>query len=203
MDLITWKLEAMIETVDLGQIRSKRETITALFPYAVRRNQGGQPELLEVFLRLARASGQWGFMWHRVRLLVITLLEEDSPVSLKRAVIFALPHMPWVNLTNGQHLVKLWVTAASVFSYTDEVGESVIDTLLHITSQDSLRPHIPIGMWSWLNNRPPFPLVCWGRFRGTKREVIQTVRATGSIETLHASRLVRAGLSWVPGSERR
>ena len=180
----------MVETTDPGQIRSRCKAITALFPYAVRREQDRQPVMLEVFLRLARASGQWGFMWHRVRLLVATLLKEEGSVSLKRAVLHALPHIPWANSTNGQHLVQLWATAASVFPYTDEIGQSVVDTLLHIASEDSLRPHIPVGMWPWLSNQPPFPLVCWGRFQGTQREVIQTIRALGNIEILKSYMLL-------------
>lgn len=180
----------MIEAVDPGRIRSKCKAITALFPYAVRQEQDGRPEALEVFLRLARASGQWGFMWHRVRLLVATLLQEESPARLKRAVLLALPHLPWTNFTNGQHLVQPWAAAASVFPYTDEIGQSVIDTLLHIASQDSLRPHIPVDMWLWLNHRPAFPLVCWGRFQGTQREVIQTVRALGNIKILKSYMLL-------------
>jgi len=138
----------MIEAPDPGQIRSKRKAITALFPYMVRLEQDGQPQPLEVFLRLARASGQWGFMWHRVRPLVITLLQEESSAPIKRAILLALPHMPWANFANGQHLVQLWAAAASVFPYPDEIGQIVVDTLLHIASQDSLRPHIPVGMWS-------------------------------------------------------
>ena len=189
-DLITWKLEAMIETQDLSQIRSKYKAITALFPYAIRREQYGQPETFGVFLRLARASGRWEFMWHRVRPLVAALLEEESSVSLKRAVMLALPHMPWAKFTNGQHLVQLWASTTSVFPYPDEIGQSVVDTLLHIASQDSLRPHIPVSMWSWLNGRPPSPLVCWGRFRGTQREVIQTVRALENIEILKSYMLL-------------
>ena len=42
----------------------------------------------------------------------------------------------------------------------------------------------------WLNNRAAFTLVCWGRFRGTQREVIKTVRALGNIEILKSYMLL-------------
>lgn len=137
----------MVETAGPGTIYSKRKAITALFPYTVRRERDGRNGLLGMLLRTAAASGRWGFMWRRVRPLITTLFEE-SPISQKRAIILASPHIPWNTFTNGQRLVRLWAAAASVFQYTDEIGQSVVDTLLHIASQDHLRPHIhiPVGM---------------------------------------------------------
>ena len=146
--------------------------------------------MLETFFRVARSSGQWGFVWHRVRLHVATLLGEESPTSLKRAMIHAFPHIPWGKFPNSQQFIQLWAAAASEIPYTLEIGQSVVDALLHIASQESLRPHIPVGMWSWLNRQPPFPLVCWGRFRDTQRNVVQTVRGLGDTKLLKSYMLL-------------
>lgn len=180
----------MIEVADPDLIYSKRKAITALFPYAVRRERDGQSELFGMFLRIAAASRRWGFMWRRVRPLVTTLLEEENTVSQKRAAILASPHFPWDNFTNGQRLVQLWAAAVSAFPYGDEIGQSVVDALLHIASQDHLRPYIPVRMWSWLDKRRSLPLVCWGRFRGTQQGVVQTVRALGNVEILKSYMLL-------------
>jgi hypothetical protein len=180
----------MIETTELGTIHFKRKAITAIFPYAAWRARDGQHEMLETFFRVARVSGRWGFMWRRVKLPFVALLGEDTPVSLKRAAVLASPHMPWDNFTNDQHLVQLWAAAASIVPQTNEIGQSVVDALLHIASRDALRPHIPTDMWSRLNERPFPSLVCWQRFRETQRCVVQTVRALGDIETLKSYMLL-------------
>ena len=180
----------MIETAEQGTIQSKRKAITAIFPYAAWRAQDGQHEMLEMFFRVARVSGQWGFMWRRVKLPFVVLLGEDTSVSLKRAAVLASPHMPWDRFTNDQHLVQLWAAAASIVPQTNEIGQSVVDALLHIASRDALRPHIPIDMWSRLNERPFPSLVYWQRFRETQRCVIQTVRAFGDIEILKSYMLL-------------
>ena len=184
------KLESIIEIADPLHIRSKRKAITALFPYAALLERDGQPEMLQTFFRVARASGQWGFIWHRIRPHIATLLEEGSPVSLKLAMVHAFPHIPWDNFPNSQHLIQLWAAAVSETPYTLEIGQSVVDALLHMASQGSLRPHIPVDMWSWLNRQPPFPLVCWGRFRDTQRDVVRTVRELGDIKILKSYMLL-------------
>jgi hypothetical protein len=188
LSLILRKLETIIDNP--LQIRSKRKAITALFPYATLLERDGQPETLEVFFRVARASGQWGFVWHRVRLHIPTLLGEESPLSLKRAMIHVFPHIPWGRFPNSQQFIQLWAVAASAIPYTLEIGQSVVDALLHIASQNSLRPHIPVSMWSWLNRQLPFPLVCWGRFRDTQRNVVQTIRGLGDTKILKSYMLL-------------
>ena len=152
----------MIEAADPDPIRRNRKAISALFPYAARQEREGRHEMLEVILQIARASTQSGFIWHRIGPLATTLLDEEGPVSPKRAMVLALPHIPWQKLTNREYLIKLWAVAASAVPYTDDIGQSVVDTLLQITYYlGSLSPHIPIGMWSWLNKRPSLYPANW------------------------------------------
>jgi len=103
-----------------------------------------------------------GFTWRRVKPYVAALLEEECPVSLERTVVLASPHIPRDKFTSGQQFIQPWAAASINIPYTHEVCQSVVDTLLHIASRGSLRPHIPVGVWSWLHRQPSFPLVCWG-----------------------------------------
>ena len=174
----------MVKTADPHLIASKCEAITTLFPYVTQRERGGERDMLDVFLRLASYLGRLDFVWHRIEPLVVTMLEEGSHVSLKEAIILAAPHFNWKKFANGEHLVGLWAAAASEVPYTDDIGQSVVDTLLQIARRDLLRPHIPVVMWSWLDKRPSLPSVCLGRQFGTTRDVVRTVRDLGDIDIL-------------------
>jgi hypothetical protein len=81
-------------------------------------------------------------------------------------------------------MVAGWAVAASAVPYTEEAGQSVVDILLHIASVDSLRPHIPTGIWTWLNKRPSLPPKCVGRSRGSSGDVVRQVRALRDTEIL-------------------
>lgn len=174
----------MVEAADPGPICSVRKAISAFFPYAILRDQRGQPKALDLILRAARASEQSGFMWHCVEPFATTLLHEESPISSKRASILALPHISWRKLTNSEHLIQLWVVATSAVLYTDEIGQAVVDTLLLVASLDSLSPRIPVDMWLWLSKRPPLHPNCLGRHCGANRRVVQMIRALEDVEIL-------------------
>ena len=191
---ITQKLKVMAETADGDSIYRKRKAITAFFSYAAWRDRDGQGELLNILFRLFRAMVAWAhrtgtfgrpmFMWCHIEPLVTTLLNEESPVSLKQVIILASPYLPWKQFTNHQHLIQLWAAAASTVPYTNDIGQSVVDTLFRIANDTSSQSHIPVGMWSWLNKRPPLPPICWGRFYGSTPHVVRVVRALGDIEIL-------------------
>ena len=183
LELITQKLGAMINAGDLYPISFMNQAITALFSYALWQEQDGQHRVLDVCLHVAKASKEHHFIWHHIRHLPITmLLNEESPVSMKQAFILMSPHLQWSSL--DYHWVQLWAVAASAVPYTDEIGQSVVATLLYIASDDSLQPHIPIHMWSWLNKSPILPPVCTGRCWGKSQDVPQIVQGLGDIETL-------------------
>ena len=192
--LISRKLETMIEAGDPRQIQSRRTAITAFFPYAVWQEQNGQRGALDTFLRAAKASEMEQFMRHWVEPFVATLLDEESPVSMKRAAILASSYIPWLHLTDDKRLVQRWAAAAWAIPYTDNIGQIVADTLLQVAFRDSLRPHIPSGMWSWLEKRPSLPPDCERRW-GSVQDVVQTVRALGNAETL-TSYLVLVWSEW-------
>lgn len=107
---------------------------------------------------------------------------------------------PRNKFTSGQQFIQLWAAAASIVPYKHEVGQSVVDELLHIASRGPLRPQIPAGVWLWLHRQPSFRLVCWGHLRGSQRGVIQTVRAPGDSKIIK-SYMLPVWTEWdYPGS---
>jgi len=203
LSLITGKLNTMAGAPRRDSIRSKCKAVTALFPYAVWRGRDGQRGLLGTLFQLfgamvwqgqdevaslfslrAMASDRRAFMWHCVEPLVAVLLNEESPISLKQAAILASPYLPWKDFTNNEHLLQLWAMAAPEVPYTNDIGQSVVDTLLWIANDASPRLHIPVGMWSWLNKRPSLPPVCLGRFYGFTQDAMRAVRTLKDVEIL-------------------
>jgi len=188
--LISQKLETVIGAANPDLIYSMRKAITTFFLFAAWCEQNGQHEALDVFLYTTKASGWSGLMWHWIKLPVTKLLNRWSPLPLKQAALLASPHLPWWSFIEGKHLIQLWAAAAWEVPYTDEICQSVVDTLLQIASNGCLRPHIPISMWSWLKKHPFLPPICAGRYQGSAFGVVQTVRALGDIETLKSYMLL-------------
>ena len=182
---ITQKLERMIEAADPNLILRRRKAISALFPYAVYLARDGQQGMADTFLRVARASNSnhREFMWRRVGPYIVPLFGESTTPSLDSIIILASHHVPWHNKRVDKDTVARWAAATSAIPYTEEVGQSVVDALLQIASVDSLRPHIPIGIWAWLKRRPSSPPGCLGRVGGTK-DIVCYVRVLGDIEIL-------------------
>lgn len=142
--------------------------------------------MLDTFLRAARASRMLYFVWSRVNRLSGTLLTQAS----SRAIVLASPHIPWYLLTDRADLVRLWAKATLEVPYTEEVAQSVVDTLLQIASRSKLLEHIPVGLWSWLAKRPTLPPVCSGRYFGTYQHVVMAVRERKDVEIIKSYLLI-------------
>ena len=179
-NLITQRLKTLTEAEDYHFLQSRHKAITALFPYAVRQEQDGRPELLDAILHAARASKERQLTWNRIIPAAVKLFSGASP----RGIILASPHIPWCQLTDGEDVVQRWVTAVSAVQYSDNLGESVVDVLLHIASVEGLASSIPVDVWSWLTKRPPLSLTCLGRYVGTRSRVVKAVRALKDVEVL-------------------
>jgi len=173
----------MDETATWGKVCSRSQAITAFFPYAVWQERNGQHEILNAFFHAVRALGEPWFMWYHIEPLVTMLLNKESPVSVRQATILVSPHLPWWNF-HDEHLAHLWAAAASAVPYTDEIGQIAVDTLFHIASNHILQPHIPVGMWLWLNKCPSLPPVCVGRAGGSTPYVIRQVHDLGDTKTI-------------------
>jgi hypothetical protein len=69
-------------------------------------------------------------------------------------------------LSDPQDVVSKWVAATSVAPHTEEVARNVVDTLMQIAHDPSLRQLIPAHVWLWLNERPSLPPVYKRRWLG-------------------------------------
>jgi len=182
--LITQRLETMVKSADQELIRSKHKAISVLFPYVVRLEQSGKQRMVDMSLRAAMALNSEEFIWHRAKPLIMRLSNTQSPLSLDWLITLASPHVSWHEEPYDGNMVTRWAEAASALPYAEDVGKSVVDTLLHIASVDTLQPHIPVGIWAWLKEQPSLPPECSGRSRGTSGDVVRQVRALGDAEIL-------------------
>ena len=170
----------MIETEDLDGLCLKRKAITTLLPYAIWQELNGEPRMLDVLLYATRASKMLGFTWHRAKQFANVTFSNATT----RAIILISPHIPWDLLPDREDLVQQWAAATSVVPYSEEVAQSVVDTLLQIVSTRDPLPHITIDVWSWLTELPYLPPVCVGRYFGTQQRVVDAVRRLEDIEIL-------------------
>jgi len=168
----------MADAQDYHLIQSKRKAINALLPYAVYQEHAGEPGILDAFLCAARASKLLKFEWSHTRKYTGTLLTKASP----RAIILASPHIHWGALTDRGDLVQQWAAATSAVPHTEEIAQSVVDTLLQIAFHSQLSPYIPANTWLWLTKQPCLPPICRGRYDGTRLPVAKAVRQLKDIE---------------------
>jgi len=105
---------------------------------------------------------------------------------LKYATLDAFRYQRWFlyHASSISAMIQLWVTAASALPDTDEVAQSMVDTLLRMAHDDELRPHIPVFAWDWLNKRPTLNPGCWGLVLGTRSSVVLTVWDLGDIRLI-------------------
>ena len=164
--------------------QSKHQAVSVLFPYALRLAQDGQQGMINAILHIATKSTSGGFMWCPIEPYITALFDESSPASLNWAIILASPCADWIEGSYTRNTVVRWAAAVLATPYSEEVGRSVVDVLLQITCNDSLRPHIPIDIWVWLKRRPSLPPLCRGRYLGSAPRAVHYIRRLGDIEIL-------------------
>ena len=170
----------MAEAQDVKELCSKRKAITTLLPYATWQELKGQPEMLNILLHAARASKKLEFGWYQINLFASALFSKATP----HAIVLVSPHIPWRFLWDRGDLVQQWAAATSTVPHTEEVAQSVVDTLLHIACQRGLLPHITADVWLWLTKLPSLPPVCLGRYCGTRLHVIKAVQMLKDVKIL-------------------
>jgi len=169
----------MARVEDLNRIKSKRKAIVTLFQYVVWRGRDGNHRMIDTFLGFARTPKVGAFMTQPIA----TLLSEAGPDFPNRVVTLMSPYADWGQESNTNTITR-WAAAALEVQYTEEIGRSVVDTLLQIASISLLKPYIPIDIWVWLKKQPSLPPVCSGRSAGTMYQVVRTVRELGDVEIL-------------------
>lgn len=191
----------MAESGDPCKIQSKRKVITALFPYAVWRERGGEREMIEAFLSAVKATCTTTSLWHPIMPFISALFSAARPGT----VLLTSPHVPWDRELEDTSAVTEWASAASEASAapcSEEVEQRVVDALLHIASVDALRPLIPRDSWLWLNRRPTLPPMCQGRSSAKTKHVVSCVRGLRDPEIL-TSYLTLIWSEWDPILPRR
>jgi len=169
----------MARVGDLGQIRSKRKAVTALFAYAVRRERDGDGGMIDVLLDVIRLRA------FTIGPQITALFNEGSPDSLNRVIALVSPYAPWDSrVFHSGTVTHRWATAVLGVPYTEEIGRSAVDAVLQIASIASLQPYIPVGVWALLKEQPSLPPVCLGQARGTTACVVRGVRKLRDIEIL-------------------
>ena len=165
-------------------LESMCRAIDALVPYAIRLEQGGQQDMINVILLVARVSVLI-FRSDPILPHIAAVFDKSSPSSLDRVITIISPYVPWsypVMQTGGT--VARWAAAASAVPYSEEVGQSVANALLQISFHNSLRSDIPINLWAWLKKRPPLSPMRWRQLNGSPDSAVHHVRTLGDIEIL-------------------
>lgn len=175
----------MVDAANPRLIYSRRKAISTYLLCMIQRTPSQQHGVIDTFVQVARASQQPGFVWHLIEPHFTTMLKEDSPISLKQTGLQLLPHSLWWDSATN---IQLWSLAVLEFPYVDRICQGVVDTLLQIASDHTLRPLIPTKTWQWLGKlhpaANPLPPICIGRYEGSTWLVVQTVRALEDIGTL-------------------
>ena len=183
--MLTEELGNMVWVEGQDHIRPNRKAVVALIPYAVWRERGGDNRMVDACLSALRVTA---ISMRRFRTPeappITTLIREAGPDFPDRAMTLISPHVNWG--TANTDVITRWAAAASAVPYTEEVGQSVVDTLLQIAYFDSHRKHIPVKMWAWLKKPSSLPPICEGRSWGTRGGVVRRVRELGDVEILES-----------------
>ena len=142
-DLIIQKLDTVNRPY---QIDHKTKAIDQLFLYGVHREQRGDTNLFDAILRLRKREfddfGSYDLLW---RLSASKVFTHASP----RAAVLSGRYLCWrqEQSPDAQDLIFKWVAGISVVPHTEELAESVVDTLLQIAANPHLRPSIPADIF--------------------------------------------------------
>jgi len=181
-NLIAEELEKMAWVGDLDQIESKHKAIIVLLPYLVWGEQVGDRRMTDAFLGVVRVQNVGEFMAQPIA----RLLGEAGPDFPNRVMTLMSPHADWWRRGPNANTVTRWAEAALAVPYSEEICQSVVDTLLQIASNGHLEPFIPVSMWAWLKKRPSLPPICYGRKKGAWGCVVRRVRELGDVEILES-----------------
>ena len=162
---------------------SGHKAIATLFPYAVRLEQSGKPEMADAIFCLFGAYQEVELRWPHIKTHITSLLDKSIPPSLNRVIISTLPYIGRDVYANPATVVSSWIAAASAVPYS-EVDQNMTQALLMVSCNDDMRPHIPVNVWAWLNKRQFLPPTSRGRSLASWDHVVRHIRKLGDIEIL-------------------
>ena len=179
--LLTQKLEAMVEAADGILLDSKREAISTLFIYVIL-EQGRQKRMANAISHALQVSGMWIF----IKPYTSMLFCGPSTPSMNSLIILLSPYIGWDDRYHSKCDVISWATAASAVPYTEEVGRDVVSALLQILIYDSLRPHIPPNIWTWLKKHSTLAPLYQPRHLQVTSSTVRYIRGLEDIEILNS-----------------
>jgi len=184
----------MAEAEDRGVDLSKKKAIWALLPYAIRLSGGGQQRMIGTCSRALRFN-VFIARWNRIEPFIAGLFDKPRTPSMDQAITLVSPYF----YSFDQNTLARWSMAALAtlaVSYTEEVGQSVADTLWLIMLDGALRQHVPTGIWLWSSKQTFIPPAWrWYDRWDSREEATRQFRALGDIEILK-SYLLLVWLEW-------
>ena len=175
--LVTQKLEAMVKAADGILLDSKREAISTLVIYVIL-EQGRQKRMANAISHALQASLMWNFVEPYTPML---FCGPNTP-SMNSLIILLSPYIGWDDKYHSKGDVISWAAAASAVPYTEEVGRDVVSALLQILIYDSLRPHIPPNIWTWLKKHSILAPPYLPRYMRITSSALRYIRGIGDIE---------------------
>ena len=165
-------------------LRFKHKAVATLFPYAVCLEQDGRPEMADAIFRAFGARQEPVLRWFHIKAHITSLFDKSNSPSLNRVIILTLPYVDWdIYGLDTATVVARWTAAASAVPYS-EVDQRMVEALLMVSNGCSMRPHIPVNIWVWLNKRLSLPPVSWGRYDASLKFIMCHVRGLGDVEIL-------------------
>ena len=181
------KLEAMVESTDGILLNSKREAISTLFFYVIL-ERGRQKRMANSISHALRAMDSprrgWTDGLDYIKPYTHMLFCGPNTPLMDSLIILLSPYIDWNDTYHRKGDVIRWAAAASAVPYTEEVGQDIVSALLQISMYDTLRPHIPIEIWTRLKNHSILPPLNQGRDIPISSNTLRYIRGLRNIEIL-------------------
>ena len=168
MEQVSSLITQQLEAANAIYPHSKCRAISTLFIYVIL-EQGRQQQMANAISHALRAlepstrlrkPGMWcltSAMWYYIDPYTPMLFRGPNTPSMDSLIILLSPHIHWDDRYHSKGDVIRWAAAASAVPYTEKVGRDIMSVLLQILINSSLRPHIPIEIWTWLKNHSILP----------------------------------------------
>lgn len=122
------------------------------------------------------------FPWNHIDPFTPLLFGGPNTPPMNLAIILLSPYIGWDDTLHSKYNVIRWAEAALAVPYTEEVGRDVVGVLLQIASCSSLRPHVPIEIWTWFRKHSTLPPLYRRPRMSISSDTVCYIRGLGDIE---------------------
>ena len=169
----------MVEAADDILFDYKCEALSTLFIYVIL-ERGRQKRMANAILQALKARRM--VTWNYIRPYTPILFCGPNTPSMNSLIILSSPYIGWDDTYHNKDDVIRWAAAALTVPYTEEVGQDVVGALLQISMYDSLRPHVPLEIWTWLKKHSTLPPLHNGLYLQITNSTVHYIRGLGDIE---------------------